>query len=447
LRRLNNDPIFGVLLSKPSMTLPGVTRRVLTLAILAGMFGCASVHASFGPLEDEEVYVAPRPHLLDLEVAVLKDRRPSEEVEWGDRHRYSKHLNTVVTDRIVEQLRRSRVFLGVHTHSGPVNQEGPGTPQSPLSQNVDGILLGSLSHFHGRTVPGGQIEGHVEFSDLKLYSTHTGRLIWEGDSNKEISRREIKPGRETQYTAEALRGAINQLAIQLSQFAFERESLMGSGEVQANAWRVGVWPLSDRRVYEGSDTQDLNNRMNDPRYEHEKQKESLICSVLHTCSLYGSRAEPGVEMISAQWIQKLVESRMFGRVVRVPIRGQAGPEEVKIWYEEGIDAILIGNLTKSYASIAPPSGQEPFPIWSGGMGFRRLFKVVGFTQFQEVRLVDTRDGHVIWQGDAEYGIDQTLRYWPSTMDIALDSVNKALDKLVKELNPRTHSPNGISPPV
>jgi hypothetical protein len=431
----------------PSRVLLGVTRRVLTLTILVGMFGCASVHPPLGSLEDEEIYVAPRPHLLNLEVAILEDRRPLEEAEWADRHRYSPHLTVLVTDRIADQLRRSRVFLGVQSRSGSINQGEPGSTQSPFSQNVDVILVGSLSHFHGGTGPGGQIEGQVELSDLKLYSNHTGRIIWEGASNKEINRREIKPGSVTQYTAEALRGAINQVAIQLSQIAFEREPLFGSGTVQTSAWRVGVLPLSDRRKDEDPPTQNLNNNINESLYSNNKPKESVFCHVFRTCPLYESRAEPGVEMISTQWIQKLIEARIYGRIIQVPIRNPAGPEVFEIWYEEGMDAVLLGNLSKGYASVAPPSGQMPFPIWSGGMGFHRLFKVVGFTQFQEVRLVSTRDGHVIWQGDAEYGIDHTLRHWPSTMEVALESVNRALDKLIQELIQRSHSPDSISPQV
>lgn len=391
--------------------------------------------------------MSPRPHLLNLEVAILEDRRPPGEVEWADAHRYSEHLSHVITDRISDQLLRSRVFLEVKTRSGPTNSSNPRPTPSPLSQNVDVSLVGSLSHFYSRTSRGGKIEAHVEFSDLKLYSTRTGRLVWEGASNKEIKRVEINPGRETQYAAEALRGAINQVAMQLSQVAFEREPLFGSGEVKTNAWRVGVLPLSDRRGYENPDVRNFNNNIRITKYAYDKQKQSLLCSILRACSLYGGRAEPGVDIISAQWIQKIAEARIYGRIIRVPIQDQGGPEDYQKWYEEGVDAVLIGNMAASYASVSPPGGQEPFPVWSGGMGFHRLFKVVAFTQFQEIRLVATRDGRVIWQGDAEDGIDHTLPYWPSVMEIAMESVNSALDRLVGELNRQAHSAGAIPPPV
>lgn len=415
-------------------------RRWLTRFCLAGSIvvwvpACASVHPVVYPLGDSEIFVAPRPHLLRVALPPLEDRRPVKEREWAGAHNFSKDLAGVVTDRIIRQLRASGVFSQIQMVSGSADF----SPDEPflgnLSQDADAVLVGELAHFYGRNGRERRIEGHVQFDNLKLYSTHTGRLLWEGRADKRILRQEISPGPDETYAIEALRGAINQLAIQLSGLSFMRSELYSSESTGIRYWRVGVLPLEDLRASEETDseTQKLKGNIKYLLYSHYYIDESIMCKWGWLCSETKQKSVRFVSAVTKQWIQKLDSAGLFGKVMMIQGTGDlfGGLHE---WYQEGVDAVLIGQLTHSYASVIPPYDQQPFPIWSGGMGFGRLFKASALTQFAEVRLIEARGARVLWTGESEFGIDRRLQSWVSPKQFIRESMDGALDRLVEQLS-------------
>jgi len=412
-----------------------ITRTCLVGSIVAWPLACATVYPVVYSLEDREIFVAPKPHPLRLALRPLEDRRPVKEREWAGVHNFSKELAAVVTDRIIRQLRASGVFSQVQTVSGSADFNPDEPFRGTLAQDADMVLVGELIHFYGRNGPERRIEGHVQFGNLKLYSTHTGRLLWEGRADKKILRQEISPGPEETYAIEALRGAINQLAIQLSGLSLMRAELYSSESTGIRKWRVGVLPLEDLRPSEETDpeTRKLKGNINYLLYSHDYIDESIICKWGWLCSETKRKSVPFVSAVTRQWVQKLDSAGIFGNVMMIQSTGDplAGLHE---WYQEGVDAVLIGQLTHSYASVIPPHDQEPFPIWSGGMGFGRLFKASALTQFEDVRLIETRSATVVWTGRSQFNIDRTLQSWESPMGIVRQSMDGALDRLVKQLS-------------
>jgi len=431
-----------------STILAGIGRITPLIIILIGSSGCASSRPALGSAESEEVYIAPRPHILSLDVRILEDTRPQYEQIWGHREGYQNDLPRLVTDRVAQQLGISRVFLSVKTVSGSPKPDGQDSNTTILNREEDLLLVGELAHFFAQVGSDGKINGRVELGGLKLYSTHTGRLLWEGISNKEIARQERRPLRESDYAGEALRGAINILAIQLAGFSFSREQVFENEEVPMRMWRVGILPLTDLRTNDQSqpEVQNLNKNISDSSYADDKSYVSVLCGIFKTCSRSGSIATSRIDSVQLDWYLKLTDSNCCGRMIRIPAPDQNGEAELNNWYNEGVDAILMGNLANSFGSIEPPRNQLPFPIWSGGMGFHRTFKTTALTQIQEVRLIRCRDGSLIWKGDAEYGIDRMEHSWTSPGAIALESVEGALGRLERELSGVFSLPDSTAPP-
>ena len=398
---------------------------------------CAAVRPVSYSLEDSEIFVAPRPHLLNLAVAVLEDRRSPEERAWASRLKLPSDLAGTVTVQIIQHLRVSSVFSQVQIVSDPSDLSDLSDPthysdrvHDLVSKGADAVLVGELIHFYGRKDPDRQIEGHVQFTNLKLYGTHTGRLLWQGTADKLIRRQEKHPGRDDFYASEALRGAINQLAIQLSGQSFSREQVYPSELPAMRQWRVGVLLPEDLRPPEEKNTR-ARRLLGDQNY--------LLHSEDHQ-----NIDKPFVAAAADRLTHKLQAADIYGNVLIIATRGVTS-EELLEWFEEGVDAVLVSRLTHSYASVVPPYDSRLFPIWSGGMGLRPFFKATAFTRIQDVQLIETRTGKALWAGEAEYGIDRTTQKWESPMIILDESLNGTLDRLVKQLSQFTPVPDEKTP--
>jgi hypothetical protein len=295
----------------------------------------------------------------------------------------------------------------------------PARLQDLISEGVDALLVGDLIHYHGRTDSEGRIEGHVEFSNLKIYSTHTGRLLWQGKADKLIQRQEKDPGGEDFYALEALRGAINQLAIQMSGLSFSHDEVYPSELPAMRQWRVAVLPPEDLR----------------PAEEKNREERRLKGDVNYSLYTYDNQGINGsiADAVAGQWIQKLKAAEIFGSVMTIQ-SGGADSEKLRDWAGNGVDAVLVSRLAHAYAAVTPPYDEEPFPIWSGGMGYPPVFKAGALTRMEDVRLIETRNGKLLWSGEAEYGIDRRLDHWEPPMKVLRDSIGGALDRVVNQLS-------------
>jgi len=399
-----------------------VFRTALSGLFASWLAACASMPPVSYSLEDSEIYVATRPHFLTVAVATMDDRRSPEEKAWASRFGLPSGMAGVVSDRIVRHLRVSSVFSQVQSVSGPVDSNSPGRIRDLLTQGVDALLVGEMIHFYGRNDPDRRIEGHVQFDNLKLYSTHTGQLLWQGTADKLIQRQEKNPGRDNFYADEALRGAINQLAIQLSGLSFSRGQVYSSERTAIRHWRVGVLLPQDLRPSEEKNPA-VRKFQGNTNY-------SLFSDDF---SIEGNRFSNDLAVrVSEQWVKKLEMMEVFGEVRTIKSRGFTS-EELQEWAEEDVDAILVSELNRFSASVTPVYNSQSFPIWSGGMGYRPLFKATAFTRIEEVKLIETRDGKVIWKGEAECGLDRTVKRWESPDILLEECLNKTLDRLVDKL--------------
>jgi hypothetical protein len=105
-----------------------------------------------------------------------------------------------------------------------------------------------------------------------------------------------------------------------------------------------------------------------------------------------------------------------------------------------VDAVLASRLTHSFALVNPLYNEKPFPIWSGGMAYPRLFKATGLTRIEDVQFIETRSGRVLWRGEAEYGIDRTVKKWKSPTNLVQKSLSETLNRLVNHLSEFVFSP-------
>jgi hypothetical protein len=408
-----------------------ITRTCLFCWLGLSVAACAAVRPMSYSLEDSEIFVAPRPHFLNVAVAMMEDRRSPEERAWASRFKLPSDLAGIVSERIVRHLRVSSVFSQVQTVSETVDPNSPDRVHDLVTQGVDAFLMGDLIHFYGRNEPEGRIEGHVQFANLKLYSAHTGQLLWQGTADKLIQRQEKAPGRDDFYASEALRGAINQLAIQLSGQSFSREQIYPSEAPAMRQWRVGVLSPEDLRPPEEKSmtVRKLQGDLNYFLYS-EDSNENIN--------------KPLVDAVSDQWVRKLKAANIYGNVLMIATRGVTS-EELREWSEEGVDAVLASQLGRLSASVTPSYDSQSFPIWSGGMGFRPLFKATALTRVEEVQLIETRNGKVVWKGEAEYGIDRTVKIWESPINILEESLSKTLDRLVEQLSQVSPNSDDKSP--
>ncbi|MBI3810938.1 MAG: hypothetical protein HY283_01855 [Nitrospirae bacterium] len=396
-----------------------ITRTGLFCWLGLSLAACAAARPMSYSLEDSEIFVAPRPHFLNLAVAVMEDGRSSEEKAWASRFQLPSDLSDSVSDRIVRHLRASSVFSQVETMPGPVDPNSSDNIRELVSKGADVVLMGELLHYYGRNDPDRRIEGHVQFANLKLYSTHTGQLLWQGTADKLIQRQEKNPGRDDFYAVEALRGAINQLAIRLSGQTFSRAQVYPSERITMRQWRVGVLSPEDLRSPEEKSTTVRKLEGDRDYFLYSEDNEGIN--------------KPRADAVSDQWVRKLKAAKIYGSVLIITARGVT-PEKLREWSEEGVDAVLASQLSRLSASVTPSYPSQSFPIWSGGMGFRPIFKATALTRLQDVQLIDTRSGQVLWKGEAEYGIDRSVKRWESPVDLLRESLSKTLDRLVNQLS-------------
>ena len=55
------------------------------------------------------------------------------------------------------------------------------------------------------------------------------------------------------------------------------------------------------------------------------------------------------------------------------------------------------------------------------------------TRFEDVQLIDTGSGKVLWEGEAESGIDRTIEKWESPIKFMRESLDETLNRLVEQL--------------
>ncbi|HEY5594371.1 MAG TPA: hypothetical protein VIL61_04340, partial [Nitrospiria bacterium] len=261
------------------------------IAAAAGIFllsACAAAPPIGYSLKDSEIFVAVEPHPMNVAVAALKDRRPPDENAWSSRSIRPSDLSRVVTGRVIDHLRVSSVFSRIQAAEDPVDPESAGSLRKLVPQGIDAVLIGDLVHYYGKTGPDRRIEGHVQFSGLKLYSVHTGELLWEGEADKLLQREEKRPGRDDFYASEALRGAINQLAIQLEHVPFSDLPVYPPGLAAMRRWRVGVLLPEDLRPDEekSTETRKLTGDQNYDLYSDDAEtvNKPILCGYIIVCS-------------------------------------------------------------------------------------------------------------------------------------------------------------------
>jgi len=393
------------------------TGRILAAAY-AGllMVGCASFQPASYTLQDGEIFIAPRPQFFNVAVAGLEDRRSPEERNWAAQQKLPANLTEIVTEQMVRHLRASRVFRQIQGLSEPFNPSSSDGIRKLGSQGIDAVLFGDLVHFYGQSGPDRRIEGKVGFANLKLISTRTGKPLWEGEADKFLLRQEKNPGPATDYATEALRGAVNQLAIQLSDRSFPRSILYASDQPETRYWRVGVLLPEDARPPE------------------ERSTEARFLLGDRNYPLYNDPAK-GTDTLNEvpnQWAEKLQEAGIFREVVGIHHTGGKS-EDLRAWSDQGLDAVLASRLTRLFALVVPPHNEQPFQTLSGGMAYPRVFKATALTRIEDVELIETRTGNVLWKGEAEEGIDRTIKSWVSPMKLVQESLGTTLDRLVKQL--------------
>jgi len=379
--------------------------------------GCASFPPASYSLQDSEIFIASYPHDINVGIVNLEDRRSPEEIAWAAKQKLPSNLAEIVTERMVQHLRVSHLFSRIQKLSEPLNPSSNDRMRELGSQGTDAVLFGELVHYYGQTGQDRRIEGHVQFENLKLVSTRTGHLLWEGTSDKQLRRQEREPGRDKDYAAEALRGAINQLAIQLADQSISHLQVYASDQPEMRRWRVGVLLPEDARPPEERDTQ-ARILKGDPNY-----------------SLYSDPGR-GTDLLAEvpdQWVKKLRDAEIFREVLRIHRQGVKS-ENLQKWSEEGLDAVLTSRLTRLSGLVIPPHDEKPFMLWSGGMGYPRVFKATALTRIEDVRLIETRTGKVVWMGEAEDGIDRTINSWESPMKLVQESLDTTLDRLVNQIS-------------
>lgn len=378
---------------------------------------CASIQPASYSLQDSEIFIASHPHDINVGIVDLEDRRSPDEISWAAQQNLPPNLAEIVTERMVQHLRVSHLFSGIQRLSGPLNPSSTDRIRDLGSQGTDAVLFGELVHFYGRNDSDRRIEGHVQFANLKLVSTRTGDLLWKGTSDKVLRRQEKEPGLSKDYAAEALRGAINQLAIQLADQSFNHLQVYASDQPEMRRWRVGVLLPEDARPPEERDTQ---------------------ARILQGDLNYSLYSDPGrgtdlLDEVPDQWAKKLRTAEIFREVLSIhPQGGKSG--DMKKWSEEGLDAVLASRLARLSALVTPPHDEKPFILWSGGMGYPRVFKATALTRIEDVRLIETRTGKVVWSGEAEDGIDRTIKFRESPMKLVQESLDTTLDRLVKQIS-------------
>ncbi|HEY4484780.1 MAG TPA: hypothetical protein VI702_00450 [Nitrospiria bacterium] len=396
-------------------------------ALFAGLaFGlsqCGTVPPSFYSLDDPEVFVSPQPSPLNVAVAVFHDRRPSEERAWAGRARYPSNLSIEITRRVVDHLRVSAIFGQVemaadrgNPPSYELSRDLENDPSGDrirvlASRGFDAVLTGDLVHFHGKTGPGRKIEGHVRFEGLTLYNTHTGHILWQGDIDKLLNREDKGPSRDSVYASEALRGAINQLAMRLSDLSYAPDDAKASRPSKRPDLRLGILLPEDLRPRVETDAtvrRDLGDR--DYRLYSdtaETAEQGFICELIPICSA-SSEIKPFAKETAEQLVEHLTKIGLFGEV-RLIAMNNASEEELRQWASEGLDLILTSRLTTGWSSVVRPSASRPFPIWSGGMGYPPQLRMTAMVRLDEVRLIHLNSRKVLWSGSASYNTDKMLK--------------------------------------
>jgi len=379
--------------------------------------GCASAPPASYSLEDSEIFIAPHPHNINLGIADLEDRRSPEEISWAEKQNLPPNLAEIVTERTVQHLRVSHLFSRIQRLPEPLNPSSNDRMRELGSQGTDAVLFGELVHYYGRSGSDRRIEGHVQLANLKLVSTRTGQLLWEGKSDKLLQRQEREPARDKDYASEALRGAINQLAIQLADQPLSHLQVYSADQPEIRRWRVGILLPEDAR----------------PPEERDIQERFLKGDINY--SLYSDPAR-GTDLLNEmpdQWGEKIRDAAIFREVFSIHRQGEKS-EDLKKWSEDGLDAILTSQVARLSALVIPPHKEEPFMLWSGGMGYPRVFKATALTRIEDVRLIETQTGRVVWKGEAEYGIDRTIKSWESPTKLVQESLDNTLDRLVKQMS-------------
>jgi peptidoglycan-associated lipoprotein len=393
-------------------------RRILS-AGWAGFVAvsCASIQPASYSLQDSEIFIASHPNYINVGVVELEDRRSADEKSWAAQQKLPSNLAEIVTDRMVQHLRVSHLFSRIQRLSGPLNPSSTDRIRDLGSQGTDAVLFGELVHFYGQSDSDRRIEGHVQFANLKLVSTRTGQILWEGTSDKVLRRQEKEPGLAKDYADEALRGAINQLAIQLANQSISHLQVYASDQPEMRRWRVGVLIPEDARPLEERDTQAriLKGDLNYSLYSDPGRGTDLLGEV------------------PDQWATKLRDAGFFREILSLHRQGEKS-EDLQKWSEEGLDAVLTSRLSRLSALVIPPHDEKPFMLLSGGMGYPRVFKATAMTRIEDVRLIETRTGKVLWKGEAEDGIDRTIKSWESPMKLVQESLDTTLDRLVKQIS-------------
>jgi len=140
-----------------------MSRRIIQACLFCGLglslAACAVDRPISYSLADSEIFVAPRPHFINLAVAVMEDRRSPEEATWASRFDLPSDLPGFVSERIALHLRVSSVFSQVQILSGPVDPNESDHLRELVSKGADAVLVGEMVHYYGRNDPDRRIAG------------------------------------------------------------------------------------------------------------------------------------------------------------------------------------------------------------------------------------------------------------------------------------------------
>ena len=170
------------------------------LGVLSVLIGAVALSACAAPqvitysLQDPEIFAAPRSHPMNVAVVEMEDFRLPDEKDWAKRRKLPENLSAALTRRMVDHLQVSGVFNTIRLSPGPFSLKTPGLAAPFIKQGIDVVLVGQLEHYYGKSGPDRSIEGWARFTNLKLHSLHTGRILWQGETDKLLRRQEKAPG-------------------------------------------------------------------------------------------------------------------------------------------------------------------------------------------------------------------------------------------------------------
>lgn len=421
------------------------------VAAVLGIAGCSGSQSVTYSLEDREVYRAAAQRPLRVAVMLLEDKRPGSEIgpeAFTSELPLPGHRRTTdsgfggrvaeqVTRQLVRHLRTAAVFSTVEL--AEASSDGGAFLRTLTEVNYDATLSGVLRRFYGQVGPDGRIVAQTQVEALKLVSTKTGEVMWQGEATKWLDRVELRPRSPYQYASESLRGAANQIAMRLVE---EKPGGSRGGSAVPGqsrkpdsflSLRIGVARFEDRRPVTERSTQERSRTgESDPDLFTSDER---VVNQLRPCGLLGVCSQK--------------ESTPFDLPAELANRIAAGLDRAGLFasvrvvsdsQSEGLDGILTGHIAHFVGGARPPRNQVPFSLLSGGTQYTREWVLTGQASLEDVRLVRSSDGDVLWAGAANGMVQERVRVRASPWDPAFKALDLAIQELLNELQAKPPTP-------